>query len=157
MTFFNSCTNLDEVKKLYKQLAKENHPDKGGELVTMQAINNEYAFACAKLIRDGNLSEEETESAILSAAAYKEAIDKIINLEGIVIEVVGYWIWVTGNTFPVKNTLKEAGFFFASKKTAWYFRTAEYKVRNRQKMSLDQIKNKYGYETIESKKNKLIS
>ena|SRR5579864_5142572 len=135
MTYFNSCTTLDEVKKLYKQLAKEHHPDKGGNLEIMQAVNNEYAYAWAMLIRDGNLSEEETESAILSARAYKEAIDKIINLDGIIIEVVGYWIWVTGNTKQHEDVLRETGFSYSSKKVAWYFRTDEFKVRNRTGMT----------------------
>lgn len=56
------------------------------------------------------------------------------------IELVGYWILVTGNTFAVKAVLKEAGFLFASKKLAWYFRTGEYKVNKGGKKSLDEIR-----------------
>ncbi|WP_256004951.1 hypothetical protein [Pedobacter deserti] len=48
----------------------------------------------------------------------------------------------------MKDTLKRAGFFFASKKQAWYFRTAEYKVSKGGKKSLDEIRAKYGSEVL---------
>lgn len=79
-------------------------------------INKAYAFATAKAAQGANLSDEETEKEILSFEAYRAAIEQIIHLDGITIELVGYWTWVTGNTFPVKQTLKTAGFLFAHKK-----------------------------------------
>jgi len=150
MKWFNECKSLDEVKASYKKLAKQFHPDLGGDTVTMQEINKEYAFASAKAIKGANLSEEETEHEILSSEAYRKAIEAIIYLDGITIELVGWWIWVTGLTRPVKDTLKKAGFFFASKKLAWYFRTAEYKVNKGGKKSLDEIRAKYGSEVLNS-------
>ncbi|HWZ02152.1 MAG TPA: hypothetical protein VNX40_01005 [Mucilaginibacter sp.] len=154
MKWFNDCGTLEEVKATYKKLAKQYHPDLGGDTVTMQEINKEYAFASAKAIKGANLSEEETESEILSSEAYRNAIEKIIYLDGITIELVGYWLWVTGNTYPVRATLKEAGFLFASKKLAWYFRTAEYKVSKGGKKSLDEIRSKYGSEVLNDDKPK---
>ncbi|WP_374949347.1 J domain-containing protein [Mucilaginibacter sp.] len=148
MKWFTDCGTLDEVKATYKKLAKKYHPDLGGDTVTMQEINKEYAFASAKAIKGANLSEEETEHEILSSEAYRKAIEAIIHLDGITIELVGWWIWVTGLTRPVKDTLKQAGFFFASKKLAWYFRTAEYKVNKGGKKSLDEIREKYGSEVL---------
>lgn len=154
MKWFNQCHSLEEVKAAYKKLAKQYHPDLGGDTLTMQEINTEYAFASAKVIKGGNLSEEETENEIRFSEEYRQAIEKIIHLEGIVIEFVGYWIWVTGNTFAVKGTLKEAGFLFAPKKLAWYFRTGEYKVNKGGKKSLDEIRAKYGSEVINEGKQK---
>ncbi|SDD66487.1 molecular chaperone DnaJ [Pedobacter soli] len=151
MKWFNECRTLDQVKALYKTLAKQYHPDLGGDTETMQAINKEYAFASAKAIKDGNLSEEETEAEIRFSEEYRTALEKIIHLEGITIELVDYWIWVTGNTIVVKSELKNAGFFFASKKLAWYFRTAEYKCKGGKK-SLEEIRQKYGSEVVKSKK-----
>jgi len=152
MKWFNECTTPDEVKAKYKKLAKQYHPDLGGDTATMQEINKEYAFASAKAIKGANLSEEETENEILSSEAYRNAIEKMIHLDGITIELVGYWIWVTGNTYPVRVSLKEAGFLFASKKLAWYFRTAEYKVSKEGKKSLDEIRSKYGSEILNDEK-----
>ena len=155
MKWFNECGTLEEVKATYKKLAKQYHPDLGGDTLTMQEINKEYAFASAKAIKGINLSEEDTENEILSSEEYRQAIEKIIHLEGITIELVGYWIWVTGNTYSVRATLKYSGFFFASKKLAWYFRTGEFKVSKGGKKSLDEIRSKYGSEVLKDDKPKL--
>lgn len=155
MRFFNDCKTIEEVKTLYKQLAKQYHPDCGGDTVTMQAINTKYAFACAKILKGENLSSEETDEQIRLSEEYRKVIEQIINLAGIVIEVVGHWIWITGNTYPVKKQLKEAGLFFASKKTAWYYRSEEYKTKGGKK-TLDEIRDKYGSETITKNKSKRV-
>jgi hypothetical protein len=154
MKWFNECGTIEQVKTAYKKLAKLHHPDLGGDTLTMQEINKEYAYASAKAIKCANLSDEETESEIQFSEAYRQAIEKIIHLEGIVIEVVGYWIWVTANTYPVRATLKDAGFMFAPKKLAWYFRTGEYKVKKGGKKSLDEIRSKYGSEVLKGNKSK---
>ena len=150
MKFFNDCKTIEEVKSLYKKLAMENHPDRGGDTAIMQAINTEYAFACAKLAKGAGLSDEEADTEIRLSEEYRQVIEKIINLPGIVIEIVGNWIWVTGNTRPVKDTLKDAGFHFASKKIAWYYRNEVFKTRGNG-APLEQIRAKYGSETINRK------
>ncbi|HTA81305.1 MAG TPA: J domain-containing protein [Bacteroidia bacterium] len=151
MNYFKDCNTIDEVEALYRALAKQHHPDRGGNVAIMQAINNEYPFACANIAKGENLDAQETESKILKAEQYRQPLEKIITLEGIVIELVGSWIWVTGNTYPHRTMLKEAGFMFASKKVAWYFRTDEYKTHSRHQLSLDEIKGKYGSKGISSK------
>src|ERR1700748_946133 len=110
MKWFDDCQTLEEVKAKYKQLAKQYHPDLGGDTVTMQQINRAYTEATAKAAKGANLSDEETESETLSSEAYRQAIEQIIYLDGITIELVFKWIWVTGNTYPVRATLKTAGF-----------------------------------------------
>ncbi|EHQ29777.1 heat shock protein DnaJ domain protein [Mucilaginibacter paludis DSM 18603] len=148
MQWFHECRTLQEVKATYKKLARQHHPDLGGDTAVMQEINREYAFATARIMNGAGLSEEETEHEILSSEAYRQAIENIAHLLGVTIEIVGHWIWVTGNTYPVRDVLKKAGFFFASKKQAWYFRTAEYKTARSSGKSLDAIRSKYGSETI---------
>lgn len=152
MKYFNNCTTVAEVKSLFKTLAKENHPDLGGSTEIMQEINTEYAFAIAKLLKGENLTTEEINSAVNLSEKYREAVEKIAALHGIIIELVGNWIWVSGETRAVKDTLKSAGFMWASKKEMWYFRTEEFKVKNRAKLSIDQIRAKYGSERIEGRK-----
>jgi hypothetical protein len=157
MQYFNNCRTIDEVKAMYKQLAKQYHPDCGGDTATMQAINAEYAYACAKVLKGENLSQEDTDEQIRMSEEYRAVIEQIMPLTGIVIEVVGNWIWVTGATYPVRKELKEAGLFFASKKQAWYYRAEEFKTTGSKK-SLDEIRAKYGSETVNSRRqNKVIS
>lgn len=161
MQYFQHCTTIEEVKKLYRQLAKDNHPDVGGNLETMQAINTEYAFACAKILKGENLSSEEINERIELSEMYRQAIEAIIHIPDIVIEIVGHWIWVSGNTFAHRSSAKggtgilyEAGFKYANKKTdpsAWFFRTEEFKSKSYKRQSLDEIKAKYGSTSINSK------
>ncbi|PVD52186.1 molecular chaperone DnaJ [Terrimonas sp.] len=156
MQYFKNCTTIIEVKSLYKKLAMEHHPDRGGDTATMQVINTEYAFACARLAKGAGLSDEEADTEIKLSEEYRQVIEKIINLPGIVIEVVGNWIWVTGNTRPVKDTLKAAGLFYASKKIAWYYRNEAFKTSGNN-APLEEIRKRYGSETIRTGfKNKSI-
>ena len=157
MKWFNNCKSVDEVKKMFKQLAKENHPDMGGDTATMQQINTEYAFAIAKLLKAENFTDQQINDAVNLSEKYREAVEKIAALQNIIIELVGNWIWVSGETKAVKETLKAAGFMWASKKEMWYFRTEEFKVRNKTKMSIEAIRAKYGSEKIESKRYQAIN
>jgi len=58
-------------------------------------------------------------------------LNKIITLSGIRIEIIGDWIWLSGNTYLYRKTLKETGFLFAAKKVMWFYRPPEYKSANR--------------------------
>ena len=42
MKYFTNCTTLDELKKEFRRLAMLHHPDHGGDVDTMKAINAEY-------------------------------------------------------------------------------------------------------------------
>lgn len=157
MQYFNHCNTLDEVKAVYRTLAKEHHPDRGGDLATMQAINKEYAIACAAIYRGADLSDEQKEEGITETERYRKTLEKIIHLEGITIELVGLWIWVTGNTYTVRKELKNAGLFYASKKQAWYYRPEEYKCMRGGHLSLEEIKHRYGSHSINRSSRSLLA
>ncbi len=147
MIYFENIKTIEEAKKLYRSLAKENHPDKGGDSEKMKIINNEYDFICAKILKGENLNEADFSNNWESSQLFKEKINSIINLEGIEIEIVGLWLWITGNTFAVKDVLKAAGFFFASRKQAWFWRP-EHAAGGRGKSTLEELRAKYGSERI---------
>ncbi|KAI4448922.1 hypothetical protein C823_003451 [Eubacterium plexicaudatum ASF492] len=46
----------------------------------------------------------------------REMLSKVIYFTGIDIELVGAWIWVSGNTYVHKKELKEFGFTYAGQK-----------------------------------------
>lgn len=148
MRFFANCTTINEVKSLYRELAKANHPDKGGDLETMQSINAEYTFACAKVLKGENLSVEDLEAEILNAEGYKQAVNLASNLVGVNVELCGGWIWCSGNTYPHKDALKSVGFYFASAKKMWYFRSAEKAVKGGKPQSMEKIRGKYGSQSV---------
>lgn len=154
MRFFTDCKTLDEVKSLYRKLAFDYHPDRGGVEATMKAINVEYAYATAKILKGEKLSQEETDQQMRFSEEYRQVIEKIIHLPSITVELVGLWIWVTGETRPVREELKQAGLFYASKKQAWYYRSSDLKVLRGGKKSLEEIRSKYGSEVIAKDREK---
>lgn len=157
MKYFKDCKTLDEVKATYKKLALQFHPDRGGDTATMQAINAEHAFITALLLKGANLSQEETEKEMNFSEEYRKVINAIITLPDIIIECVGLWIWVTGNTKPVRKQLRAAGLFYASVKQAWYYRSEDLKELRGSKKSLDEIRSKYGSERVMPSSQKQLS
>ena len=144
LSFLHSCTTIDQLKQTYKTLAKQHHPDKGGNLEDMQQLNAEYDFVHARLLKGMGLSDEETNKEFDLGQTYKDKIQALIIIDGILIEVAGTWIWVTGDTRNAKEILKENGFFWAKNKLAWFWRPEGQKSANRNPLSLAEIRNKYG-------------
>ena len=162
MTYFKDCKTIEDLKKKYRKLAQANHPDNGGNPETMKKINAEYETAFNKLkdIHNKEAAADATgkkRTMNETAAEFMEIIQKIITFEGITIELCGSWIWVSGNTYEYKHEFKAAGFHWASTKKMWYWRSEADAVRSRGKMTMDQIRNKYGSEAIETGKNKKLT
>ena len=108
---FTNISSIQELKKRYKELALKFHPDReGGDTATMQEINNEYQYFC-----DHPTFEFKHEGDKDDLFIYPDVINKIINLQGIIIELIGAWLWVSGDTRPHRIVLKESGFWFAPK------------------------------------------
>ncbi len=137
------------IKKAYRLASSKYHPDKGGSVEMMQAVNEAYESLkdYEGVVNSGDVDYGQ---------ALNDAINKIINLEGIKIEVCGAWVWVTGETKPYAKVLgrKEggAGFYYASKKKAWYYRPEDWKSSNRGRWSLDDIREKHGSEEVKTRK-----
>ena len=155
MKWFNGCKTIEDVKKTYRKLCKEYHPDLNGGTTTeiMQEINAEYetAFNRYKNIHvntDGTTYEKENTE---TPEEFKNIIDSLINCDGLIIDLVGRWIWLTGNTYSHKDIIKKLGFKWASKKSAWYWHKPEETSKNRKKMTLDEIKAMHGCETFKTK------
>ena len=153
--FFEDIRNLDELRKEYRRLAMLHHPDKGGETRLMQIINEQYEKLSKKLINgNADFSQGRKDYEHQVSEEIIQRLDKIIVLQGIDIELIGSWIWVTGNTFAVRETLKTEGFKFSHPKTAWYWHKGEYFKKSGKIMSMDQMRNTWGSESIESKDSK---
>ena len=67
-----------------------------------------------------------------------------MKMDDIVIEIIGCFVWVTGNTKPNKEDLKDLKFQWHSKKTAWYLKPEDYKKRSHKDYNLDEIREMYG-------------
>jgi hypothetical protein len=145
---FKGVEGINEAKKIYKTLAKKLHPDMvGGDTESFKILNAVYTDLIEHKIYFSNDIKIDIE--------LEKVISLILHFENIVIELVGSWIWVSGDTKEIKEKLKELGFKWASKKKMWYF--GEMKGRNPKEKSLDEIKAKYGSETLKSNEKRKIA
>ena len=80
----------------------------------------------------------------------REVLQKIINFDGIEIEIVGAWLWVSGNTYKYKKELKEIGFKWASQKKMWYWKSEAYQKKSHKSLSMDDIRNYYGSTKVQT-------
>ena len=153
MKWFNNINTLDDLRRLYRKLAMEHHPDRGGLLLNMQEINHEYDLMSARLVNSNTqFSESRKTYEHEVSKQMRVKIDEILNLEGVLIEIMGSWVWVTGNTFAVKTELKEAGFMFSHNKSCWYWHCGEYFKKSKKKFDLDDIRTLWGSEEINNQK-----
>ena len=107
MTSFKNIKDLSELRKLYYKLALQHHPDRGGDVVIMQAINSEYeAYSKQLIIGNTEFSNLRKVYERDVSEELQTKINEIIHFDQIQIEVIGGWLWITGNTYPLKDQLK---------------------------------------------------
>lgn len=126
------------VKKAYVEACKKYHPDinpAGAEM--MKVVNAAYEVLKG---HSGTIKDEQSDYGEL----FNDALNAILPLDGLTIEICGVWIWVTGDTRKHKDALKSAGYKWASKKKAWHFRPDQFRGRSHGNTSLDDIRTKYG-------------
>jgi len=138
---FIGIEGINEAKKVYKILARKLHPDVGGSTELFKILNEVYN----NILENGTnfLNDSEFDLEI------EKIISQILHYEDITIEIIGSWIWLSGNTKPIKDRLKELKFKWASKKKQWYY--GEMKGRNPKQKSMEDIKAKYGCQTVRTK------
>lgn len=146
--FIPTPSTLEELKAMYKRLAMQNHPDRGGSTEAMQEINTEYQqlFDRLKNVHQNAKGEQYTSNtdSTEAPADFIEIIDKLAKLPNIIIELCGSWLWITGETRAVKEELKEIGFRWSSNKKAWYYHEGAYIKRGGKSHSMEEIRDMYG-------------
>lgn len=145
MKYFANCHDLDELKREYRKLAFQHHPDRGGDLETMKAINTAYEEAQKRLRDAHNATADEYHQTNETAAEFIEIIDKLIKLQGLTIELVGSWLWIGGNTKENKDALKAAGCRWSKNKGLWYWHHEQPGKKWRKgNTTMNEIRAKYG-------------
>ncbi len=151
MKFFEHVTTLTELRKEYRRLAFIYHPDKGGDTYLMQILNDQYERLSRQFIGgDANFSEARKEYEMQVSEEIRDMLDRIMFLKGVDIEVIGGWIWITGNTFAVRTTLKSLGFMFSHQKIAWYWHKGEYRKKSSKIQSMDEMRDFWGSQKMET-------
>lgn len=145
MKYFTHCETLEDLRKAYRKLAMENHPDRGGSEKVMQEINAEYSMLHDRLQRRENADQPENKQSYDTAAEFVAIIDKLMKVKGIRVELCGCWLWISGDTRAVKDELSAAGCHFSSKKKMWYWHPGKQpRHKCRRSMDMGYIRMKYG-------------
>ena len=146
--FIPTPETLEDLKKLYRMLAMKHHPDVGGDTETMKAINNEYdcLFEIVKTVhrnKDGETYRKETTE---TPSQFKDVVNALIKLkmDGVEIELIGCFLWVSGNTKPYKDDIKALGFKWSTNKCSWYIAPDNYRKRSRKQYSMNDIRGMFG-------------
>ncbi|MEA3288869.1 MAG: hypothetical protein U9Q04_01705 [Campylobacterota bacterium] len=146
--YFIDIKGINEAKKIYKRLAKLLHPDMdGGDTESFKLLNNIYNNIIENKIYFSNDTKFDIE--------LEKIISQILHYENIIIEIVGSWIWLSGDTKSIKDKLKDLGFKWAYKKKQWYY--GEMKRKNPNPKSMNEIKNKYGFQTVKTNEKEKIT
>ena len=70
MKYFKNVKSYKELKETYRDLLKKNHPDNGGNLETMQEINQEYDVAFRiwkdRAVKSEDITEDEKQETAQS-------------------------------------------------------------------------------------------
>jgi len=160
--FFKGIKSIVEAKRLYRKLCLNHHPDRGGDLETMKQVNIQYSqfvSNCAQFYPENEGNETETDNYKYSKEEFdqeldrfKTVLDAIMHLDGISIEIIGDWVWVSGNTKPHKEVLKGLNFKWAPQKSAWNWHDYEWKPKWRKNHSLDEIRGIHGNKKVSQKR-----
>lgn len=162
-TYFKDVQTLEELRKQYKDLLKKYHPDNGGSEEETKAINVEYE-RLFKILKDMHTRQQDTTGSKTgnNKASYdnmrynfeedellREMLQKVIHFSDITIEIIGNWIWISGNTYQYRKEFKDLGFKFAGQKKSWYWHSEAFRKKSHKKLSMDDIRNYYGSTEIE--------
>jgi len=144
-----------EIKVCYRRASARFHPDRNPAGLEMMKLVNAAWQALSDYVPGDCRGDNETEWHDLGEEM-NSALNAIMGL-GLTIEVCGSWIWVSGDTRPYKEVLKEAGYRWAPKKKLWHFRPSDYKSFSRGKFSMDEIRTKHGSYNVNSKVQRKIA
>ena len=154
MSYFTNCKTAEELKKAYRTWAKKLHPDLGGNAEEFKQMQNEYEKLWERLknVHQNAQGETYTKETDETPQEFIHIINVLITLVGVEVEICGKWIWVSGNTKAHKETLKQLKFKWAHKKQAWYYHAEPYKKKSRRELTLDEIRDMFGSQRYEQKK-----
>jgi curved DNA-binding protein CbpA len=145
----NGQVTQEDIIQAYRKACMKYHPDRNPAGLEMMKLIN----AAREALKDFTSGESVAGEGKDYGEAINAALNAVVNL-GLNIEICGAWVWLTGDTKPHKEVLKAAGFLWAPKKLAWYFRPEEHKRRKNfggLALSLDEIRAKYGSDRFRKK------
>jgi hypothetical protein len=115
----------------------------------MQLINTAFSELCRHFENYSTLDVNQDNT--LTNCMNFDFISELKNMLGVVIEICGYWVWLSGNTYPHKESISKLGFKFSGAKKSWYWSpTINDTKLKRGSKSMKQIRKDYGSKIIQT-------
>lgn len=159
--YFLICNTVEKIKNKYRELAKEHHPDLGGDVRIMQEINVQYHKA---LIEKNGSTGKDEESGSEWTYRYNEEVEQAVmdmissllamRMQNVEMYLIGTWIWVIGDTRPYKDALKSLGLRWNGLRSAWVFHVGKWHKRQ-SRGGLSDIAYRYGCERLRDSSKQL--
>lgn len=135
--------NFDTIKWYYRRACAKYHPDRNYAGTEMMKLVN-ASYASLQDYVPGTLSSiDKRDWSVDQGDKLNAALNAIIDLAGINIEICGSWIWVSGDTKTHKDVLKQTGFKYAPQKKMWSY-CAGRRTTSRGRFSMDDIRTRHG-------------
>ena len=156
INYLKDAITLQDLEKLYFQLAKKLHPDITKDNVEqMKILNNEYDYLKTTLKNDETIDKEYLKETVYSMDYFKDIITELLRYNNIIIEIVGSWVWISGiGTYAIKDEILynkfNCKFSKSQKKFYWYSGINKDNKKKYKGGFLNQAINKYGITTLES-------
>ena len=147
MNYFENCKTAEEIKKQYWKLCRKFHPDMNpdSDTETMAEINNQYEKAM------------KTKTTEHGEGKFMKIVNRLAKYQGITIEIIGEWVWVSGNVGRCLLVMEKMGFVYSRSRKMYYWNGNDSKKKTASRMSMDQIKDKYGCKTVKNSPLKEIA
>lgn len=154
---FAQCATLDDAKKLYKKLAFQLHPDIHGAGSTAAFQDMQNQFHAFRPAAESEKFKGEFEQ--WNANAFMAVVDDLHKIPGLIVEICGSFIWISGDTKPNRDKIKAVDprdYFrpaqWHREKEKWFFSPADYFRRSKEGLSMEEIRSKYGSEIRDAPK-----
>lgn len=152
MKYFTNCKTIEEVKKEFRNLAIKLHPDNGGSEEAFKEMMSDYskAFEACKHTHTAKDGTTYHKTSTETPEEFAEVINKVVTMPGVKIEIVGSWIWLSGNTYNYKDEIKSIGFMWSSKHKMWFYNGEDKKLRRHTKETYSELKARLGYQEVKN-------
>ena len=150
--YFENCVTVEEVKARFRDLAKQLHPDCGGDAQAFREMMEQYRTVFERYKDTHRASNGETyhKASNETPDEFADIINAMMGFDGVMIEIIGSWIWVSGNTYSYREQIKALGFFWSKSKRAWYYNGSTEKTTKRGHYNMDGLRAMWGTTVVEN-------
>jgi hypothetical protein len=150
---FKNCKSIEEAKKIYRELSKKNHPDRGGSEESMKVVNLEYEKFLNNFIEDRAKDFSKDKDYDINSEPFSDILNKVIHFD-VTIEIIGFWIYITDCwTNEMKAQLTQLGFWYSKKHKSFVFSGSK-KKKVKSILSTEDIRDIHGSTSIKEKEER---